>query len=387
MISFTNKNQRNSQKKRSDTNPAGTAKRNGDGCQGHRNKNIRSKNLVFATFTNKTKSSHTKHHQKPKKHSYFRSFREKFKLYTGETLHWKDITFRLASTVISAILPWAILTCGYGFIVSTLHQFGHLSIFRDSKVLPHVVLSLNIVLSLLLVFRTNTAHERFWEGRKLWGAMVNTVRNLSRGIWVYIAESEPKDKTAKEPAMRLVVAFSVAMKLHLRRDPVNLELAPLMSSFQYHQLRDANHPPLEISLWIGEYLQTQYERQLLNVFQLNTLHELLDDMVDILGGCERILKTPVPLFYTIIFKTLLSIYLLLLPWELVNGLTWWTGPILGFISFILLGIDEIGSEIEEPFGHDPNDLPLDVICNTMHRNVEDLIKTPTQQMLRSDNVA
>ncbi len=373
MINFTNKNKRNSQKKPSD-----------------RNKNPQSKNLIIAKFTNNKNSSQSNHSKKSKKHSYFRSFQEKFKLYTGETLHWKEVISRLVSSVISAILPWVILTFAYGFTVSSLHQFGHLSVFRDSKVLPNVVLSLNIVLSLLLVFRTNTAHERFWEGRKLWGAMVNTVRNLSRGMLVYIAESEPKDKTTKQSAMRLVVAFSVAMKLHLRRDPINLELSPLMSSFQYHQLRDTNHPPLEISLWIGEYLQTQYQRQLLNVFQLNTLHELLDDMVDILGGCERILKTPVPLFYTITFKTLLSIYLLLLPWELVSGLTWWTGPILGFISFILLGIDEIGSEIEEPFGHDPNDLPLDVICNTMYRNVEDLIKTssaPIMLLKASDHVA
>jgi ion channel-forming bestrophin family protein len=372
MINFTNKNKRNSHKKLRD-----------------RDKNAHSKNLIIATFTNNKNSPQSTHSKKSRKHAYFRSLKEKFKLYTGETLHWKEVTFRLASTVVLAILPWVILTCTYGFIVSSLYQFGHISIFRDSKVLPNVVLSLNIVLSLLLAFRTNTAHERFWEGRKLWGAMVNTVRNLARGIWIYIAESEPKDKTSKEATMRLVVAFTVAMKLHLRRDLVNLELAPLMSSFEYHQLRDANHPPLEISLWIGEYLQTQHERQLLNVFQLNTLHKLLDDMIDILGGCERILKTPVPLFYTIAFKALLLIYLLLLPWELVNGLTWWTGPILGFISLILLGIDEIGSEIEEPFGHDPNDLPLDVICKTMSRNVEDLIKTSTQHMLcdRSDNNA
>jgi ion channel-forming bestrophin family protein len=372
MINFPNKNKRGSQKKHSE-----------------RTQNTSPKNLIFGTFTNKI-NPQSQHSKKRKKHSHFRTFQEKFKLYTGETLHSKEVTFRLVNTVISAIFPWVMLTCVYGFTVSILHQFGHFSIFRDSKVLPNVVLSLNIVLSLLLVFRTNTAHERFWEGRKLWGAMVNTVRNLSRGILIYIAESEPKDKTAKQAAMRLVVAFSVAMKLHLRRDPVNLELAPLMVSFQYHRLCNTNHPPLEISLWISEYLQTQYERQLLNVFQLNTLHELLDDMVDILGGCERILKTPVPLFYTIVFKTLLLSYLLLLPWELVNGLTWWTGPILGFISFILLGIDEIGSEIEEPFGHDPNDLPLDVICNTMYTNIEDLIKTSSSpKILReaSDNAA
>lgn len=309
----------------------------------------------------------------PKKKHGLRSFRSKFHLYTGEQLHWLEVTLRLVGTVIPAILPWVLLCGGYGFLVSMLNNFGHLSVVNDSKVLSNVILSLNIVLSLLLVFRTNTAHDRFWEGRKLWGAMVNTVRNLARGIMIVIEEHESEDRTKKEAVARLVAAFSVAMKLHLRRDPMNAELAPLMSSLQYDQLQEVNHAPLEIAFWIGEYLQHQYERQSVNVFQLSALQKLLDDMVDILGGCERILKTPTPLIYTITLKTLLSTYFFVLPWALVTGLTWWTGPVLAFIGFILFGIDEIGAEIEEPFGHDPNDLPLDVICNTIVRNIDDLL--------------
>lgn len=330
-------------------------------------------NILLGSFNKQPNFSPTQKHGKKPKVS-LRSLKEKFRLYTGEQLYGTQVIARLVKTIISAILPWSLLCTGYGFTVSLVNHFGHFLIFSDSKVLPQVVLSLNIVLSLLLVFRTNTAHERFWEARKLWGALVNAVRNLARGIWIYIEESQPQHRNDKEAVMRLVIAFTVAMKLHLRRDAVNPELAPLMSSFQYNQLQDVNHPPLEISLWIGDYLQSRYEHEQINVFQVNALHELLDKLIDILGGCERILKTPVPLIYTITLKTLLTIYILLLPWELVSGLTWWTGPILGFISFIILGIDEIGSEIEEPFGHDPNDLPLDVICNTMLRNVEDLIR-------------
>ena len=310
--------------------------------------------------------------RKPK-HGAMRSLKEKFKLYTGEQHPWQHVTFHLTHSVIAAILPWILLCGGYGFLVSLLNHFQHLSVVRDSKILPNVVMCLNIVLSLLLVFRTNTAHERFWEGRKLWGAMVNTVRNLARGICIMIEENDPQDRVEKEATLRLVAAFAVAMKLHLRRDPVNSELEPLMPAFAYDKLQDADHPPLEIAFEIADYLQFQHERQYVNIFQLTALQKLVDDMVDILGGCERILKTPLPLFYTITLKTLLVTYFLLMPWSLVSGLTWWTGPVLAFISFILLGIDEIGAEIEEPFGHDPNDLPLDFICNTILRNVESLI--------------
>lgn len=170
-----------------------------------------------------------------------------------------------------------------------------------------------------------------------------------------------------------MVVFAVAMKLHLRRDPINPELEPLMSPLSYCKLENMNHAPLEIAFWIGDYLQNQYNRSCVNIYQLASLQKLLDDMVDILGGCERILKTPMPLAYAIKLKQLLLIYFLVLPFEIVGGLGLWTGPILAFISLILLGIEEVGAEIEEPFGHDPNDLPLDLICATIMRNVEDLI--------------
>jgi putative membrane protein len=302
-----------------------------------------------------------------------RSYNAKFQIYTNETLNWFQVVFRIQSSVIPAILPWVLLCGNYGFLVSLFHHFGKLSLFNDTKVLPNVVLTFNIVLSLLLVFRTNTAHERFWEARKLWGALVNTVRNLSRSICLMIEETKPNDRLEKESILRLVVAFAVAMKLHLRRDKLNSELEPLMSSLHYFKLQSTNHAPLEIAFWIGEYLQHQYDRKCIDVYQLTTLQKLVNDLVDILGGCERILKTPMPLAYAIKLKQLLLIYCLLLPFELVSGLGWWTGPALAFISLIFLGIEEIGAEIEEPFGHDPNDLPLDLICATILRNVEDLI--------------
>jgi putative membrane protein len=335
------------------------------------------------------KRSQSFHHQ----HSHHRkvvasrSFHEKFRIYTGEQLHWVQVTQRLLVTVIHGVLPWMLWCGGYGLLICLLDSYGKLpAFFNDSKVLQNVVISFNIILSLLLVFRTNTAHDRFWEGRKLWGAMVNTTRNLARGISIAIEQREPSEQDEKGAAVYLVAAFAVAMKLHLRREPMNSELEPMMSPQQYHQLQNVNHAPLEIAYWIGDYLQHQFERQRLNIFQLASLHELLDDMVDILGGCERILKTPVPLVYTITLNTLLWIYFLLLPFQLVGGLKWWTAPILVFMSFLYLGINEVGAEIEEPFGHDANDLPLDSICTTIVRNLEHMIQfAPSARASRTTN--
>ncbi len=302
------------------------------------------------------------------------SYTGKYHIYTGERLNWFQVSVRLEKSVFPVILPWVLFYGFYGFLVSLLEYFGLPIAFPDKNTATiNAVLSFNIGLSLLLVFRTNTAHERFWEGRKLWGSLVNTVRNLARDIWIVVKEQSRQDRVEKEATLRLLVAFAIAMKLHLRTEPVNDELASLMSSTEYLQILDTNHPPLQIAFWIGNYLQDRHDRNCLNIYQLTTLHKLVDELVNILGGCERILKTPLPLIYTLRLRQLVLLYCLILPLDIVDDFTWWTGIIMAFVSFTLLSIEQIGSEIEEPFGHDPNDLPLDTICNTMLRNVEELI--------------
>jgi len=302
-----------------------------------------------------------------------RSFQEKYNIYTGENINGINVILLLKNTILQGVLTW-IVFCGiYGFLVSLASHYGLLSQINDIKSLPKIALTLNFVLSLLLAFRTNTAHGRFWEGRKQWGAMVNVVRNLVRGIWIKVDEHEPRDRIKKRAAALLVPAFAVAMKYHLRREKMHPELAELMSRPRYRTIKEVDHAPLEIAFWLTDYLQQQYKSNKLSVFQLEVLQADVDRMVDILGACERILKTPVPIVYAIVFKILLIVYFLLLPFSLVQGINWWTGPAMVFISLIILSINEIGTEIEEPFGRDPNDLPLDFICRGLVGNIKHIL--------------
>ncbi|RUR84678.1 bestrophin family protein [Chlorogloeopsis fritschii PCC 9212] len=285
----------------------------------------------------------------------------------NKKLIWWRTAFQLKGSVITAIYK-RVIGCGcFGVLVSLLYYF---KIPVSQPILGSVIPS--IVLGLLLVFRTNTAYERFWEGRKSWGSIVNTVRNLARQIWVSIEEISPEDKKDKIAALNLLVAFAVATKLHLRSEPVNPELEDLMQHSKYTKLKMMNNPPLEVAFWIDDYLQQQYNRNCLNSYQLTAMRELLNMLVDNLGACERILKTPIPLAYAIHLKQLLLLYCLLLPFQIVEELGWWTGVIVALISFTLFGIEAIGLEIENPFGYDANDLPLDTICHTMKRNINDL---------------
>lgn len=286
---------------------------------------------------------------------------------------WLRFAFQLRGSVVLSIWPRTLMCGLFGEFISLLYKAGWpVSLPGLAYVIP------NIVLGLMLVFRTNTAYERFWEGRRLWGTLNNTVRNLARQIWVVVLEKDSRDREDKKAAIRLLVAFAVATKLHLRGEAVNEELKVLLPPSRYFKLQAMNNPPLEVAFWISDYLQQQHQRGCIPLYQLNSMQELLNGMVDSLGGCERILKTPIPLAYAIHLKQLLLLYCLTLPFQLVSELGFWTGPIVLLISFALFGIEEIGIEIENPFGHDANDLPLDTICTTMLRNIEDLTSLEPQ---------
>lgn len=281
---------------------------------------------------------------------------------------WFRFALRLRGSVIPAILPRTLICGLFGGVVSVLHIQGLPVYF---PVLVSIIP--NVVLGLMLVFRTNTAYERFWEGRKLWGSLINSTRNLARQIWGIIQEKTPRDRQDKQAALHLLAAYAVAMKLHLRSEPVNDELAGLLSRSHYEKLQSMNNPPLEIAFWISDFLQQKFRAGCINVYQLDGMQTLLNNLVNDLGGCERILKTPIPLAYAIHLKQLLLIYCITLPFQLVRDLGYWTGAIVFLISFTLFGIEEIGIEIENPFGHDENDLPLDAICQTIQTNIADLM--------------
>ena len=284
---------------------------------------------------------------------------------------WTDILLRWQGSVIPAIAPRVLVCMAFSLGVSIVDWRGYeFSIPLQESIVP------SIVLGLLLVFRTNTAYERFWEGRKAWGTLVNTIRNLSRGIWVSVATPTPESQGDKIKILHLLVAFAVATKLHLRSEPLNQEIWALLPESGYRKLDKMNNPPLEIAFWISNYLQQEYDRKNINAYQLTAMLRLVDSMVEMLGSCERILKTPIPLAYAIHLRQLIFLYCFITPFQMVNTLHWATAFVVGIIAFTVFGIEEIGVEIENPFGHDANDLPLDQICQTMQANLDDLIQLP-----------
>lgn len=285
------------------------------------------------------------------------------------TRHWFRGAVQLKGSVLLSVTPRVMVCAMAAAIVVLLHRGG---LPVSYPVMGGVIPS--IVLGLLLVFRTNTAYERFWEGRKNWGVIVNASRNLGRQIWVSLDGSDPQGHRAKVAALELIVAFALAVKHHLRDERLTDEsIGHLLSPAQLAQLQNSMHPPLTIATWIDRFLQGQSQ---LDPVQRVAMVQLLNQLVDNLGACERILRTPMPLAYSIHLKQLLLLYCLLLPSSVVRDLGLLTIPVVALVSFTLLGIEAIGLEIENPFGHDPNDLPLNAICLGIERNMALLIETP-----------
>lgn len=286
--------------------------------------------------------------------------------------NWFETLFQFDGSVALMILPriaaFALLALAVSFVYTLDPPYPFQTL---GNLTTNVIY--NLILGLLLVFRTNTSYDRFWEGRKAWGTLVVNIRNLAREIRLGIPENDESDLKKKTSALHLLGAFAVAAKLHLRGEPINEELKALISPSQAEVLASSDHRPLQIIYWIRSFLQEQVQTNQLDRSQLPELNSCLNNMTEGLSGCERIITTPIPIAYRVYLKRLILIYCLGLPFKLVPDLQWWSILIVAVVSFILLGVEEVGRELENPFGHEANDLPLDEICDTILSNIESII--------------
>lgn len=300
-----------------------------------------------------------------------------------ETMSWFQMALQLKGSLAIKVLPRAFVCSLFGLLISLIY-YSKLPLpwHNLGTITTNIVFSL--ILGLLLVFRTNTAYDRFWEGRKAWGTLVVNIRSLARQIHTAVAAESETDKIEKNQQLKLLVAFAIATKLHLRREVVTEELEPWLTPTELAKIKEVKTPPLEIIRWLGDYLHKQGEKGGLNSYQLTAMNQLIDKLIEGLTSCERILNTPIPLAYVIYLKRLLLIYCVFLPFQLVSNSEWLTAFLVFLISFALFGIEEIGNEIQEPFGYDINDLPLDQICQTIQNNVEDLINLSESNNLENE---
>jgi putative membrane protein len=241
-------------------------------------------------------------------------------------------------------------------------------------------------LGIFLGFRNNTAYDRFWEGRKLWGALVNTSRSFTRQILTLI-DAPPADAEAgRELELRMVrmaVAYVHALKLHLRDLPMTETLSKIMPEDEVNRVAEDENVPLAILQRMGDLFVEARRKKWVDPFHVNILEGSLTSLTDIQGACERIKNTPIPYSYTVLIHRIVAGYCVLLPFGLMETVKWATPAVVLAISYCFFGLDSIGDEIEQPFGFDTNDLPLDSISNTIERNLRKRIGDPLPEKMKA----
>ena len=292
-----------------------------------------------------------------------------------EKMHWLKLALNLRGSVIPAVQQQVFLSMIFALFITLIYERGFHAFHQPALagLIP------GIVLGLLLVFRTNTANDRFWEGWKLTGRLAVECRNLGRQLLVNIPEKTPEDTQEKMAYIRLVYGYYYAAILHLRKDSVDDTLREIVSPQQYAELKTAIHKPLKIATWFGQYVNNLYERNYIDTIRLSEFNQLLNQMVQCVGGCERILIAPLPKAYVLHLRHLLILYCLAVPFQLVKDLHWWTIPTVGIITFALFGVEAIGVEIENPFGHDANDIVMEKFFNAVKANIEMLVESHSTQ--------
>lgn len=239
---------------------------------------------------------------------------------------------------------------------------------------------IGIVMSILLVFRTNTAYDRWWEGRKQWGALVNNCRNLA----IMGRTTFDKENHADRHQLAVYISnFCIAFKEHLRQGTKIEELIYLSESDK-SEYEDKSHIPNYISLQIHQLVEDAHRRKEITGEDHLNFKPHTQSLLDILGACERIKKTPIPFSYSVYIKILITGYTILMPFILSETLGFWTIPVVMFVFFAFIGIELMAEEIEDPFGLDCNDLPTGTIAHTIKENVFEILESKKGEVKKSE---
>jgi len=264
-------------------------------------------------------------------------------------------------SVTPLVLPTLLIMSCYPLLLVLLDQYW--------RPLPHLDVTpfeyTGVVLGLVLVFRTNAGHERWWEARKLWGGIVNQSRN----IVVEALHYGPHDPAWREAMVKWTIAFSAAAKESLRNSKNFDDLAGVLSEQELNELKSAEHMPLFAASKMAFLLQkARSGHQHIDGFGFWALEGQRILLIDHIGGCERILKTPMPLVYAIKTRRFILLFLLLLPFSLIEQAGFITVLIFFLIAYPLLSLDRIGIELQNPFNiKNLSHLPLHSICDAIKR--------------------
>ncbi len=284
---------------------------------------------------------------------------------------WMSALFKMSrADTARRLMPLIIAVTVYSLGIAYWEiEFLRLSDKSWVKNIPTLHSLLGFAISILLVFRTNTAYDRWWEGRKLWGALVNNSRNLALKLKVMLPEDDEESRAFFRETIPL---YASSLKTHLQSELTRLALDEKAHP-ELGAIDMLKHVPNQIAGLMIKKVSGLYRAGVLSGDELIVLNGELTSFTDICGACERIKNTPIPLSYSSFIKKFIFIYVATLPFGYVFSLGYYVAPIVAFVFYVLASMELVAEEIEDPFGTDDNDLPMDKLASNIKKHVSEII--------------
>ena len=286
---------------------------------------------------------------------------------------WFEILFQFhKSDTLRKLSILIVIICLYSWGVAYL-EMNYLDIennkyYRNAHLMHNL---LGFALSLLLVFRTNTAYDRWWEGRKHWGALVNTSRNFAIKLnsLIVAAGNDEDDRIFFRNA---IPTYASVLKDHLKSEYTRYSLDEIEHP-DLKQIDSNRHAPNQVAAMMNDRLILMHQQGKLTGEQLLYVNENMNAFTDICGACERIKNTPIPYSYSAFIKKFIFIYIMTLPFGYVDSLEYFVIPVVGMVFYVMASLELIAEEIEDPFGYDANDLPLEKLASNIQKHVGEIL--------------
>ena len=255
-------------------------------------------------------------------------------------------------------------------MTTTAHlQFG----VNVPEVGPIPFTTLGVAISIFLGFRNNTAYTRFWEARTLWGGHINASRSFARQVMTLVVSDDDDLRPFQEDVVMATIAYAHSFKNHLQDDDPLDGIEKLMLPAETEWLRSQSNIPIAILHLIGRRLATARAHGWITPGATMVIEGTLSDMTNVQGGCERIKNTPVPETYAVLSRSIVTLFCLMLPLALLGTAGWLSPFMVLLVAYAFNGLDALGDEVAQPFGHDPHDLPLERYTETIETNLRQIL--------------
>lgn len=288
-----------------------------------------------------------------------------------EKQSWLRMLFVWQGSVLVKIFPRLIVL----LLISTTVVFFHGTLFTYKILLnPAPFTLLGVALAIFLGFYNNASYDRYWEARKLWGALLNDTRSLARQALTMSGAQQNSEEGRY--FIHLLIAFTHSLKHQLRKTDPLQDLHRLLDPKQVQCLSSAIYKPVMILLSMGNWVKKRVEDGRMDTITQAAFDHNFNQLSAIVGGCERIASTPIPFTYSVLLHRTVYIYCFLLPFGLVDSIGWMTPVIVVFIGYTFMALDAIADEIEEPFGKQPNDLALNAMSHMIETTLLEMAHEP-----------